>query len=48
LEITDVNGGEKVTVDAGRNLLLTSEQDSDCYDSKQQSATRAAASPSAR
>jgi len=29
--------GEKVTVNAGRNLTLTSEQDSDRYDSKQQS-----------
>ena len=31
--------GEKVTVNAGRNLTLTSEQDSDRYDSKQQSAS---------
>ena len=32
-------GGESVKVDAGRNLTLTSEQDSDRYDSKQQSAS---------
>ncbi|WP_233499028.1 hemagglutinin repeat-containing protein, partial [Pantoea graminicola] len=31
--------GESVKVDAGRNLTLTSEQDSDRYDSKQQSAS---------
>ncbi|KEY41394.1 hemagglutinin repeat-containing protein [Pantoea agglomerans] len=31
--------GESVKVDAGRNLTLTSEQDSDHYDSKQQSAS---------
>ncbi|TSH80146.1 hemagglutinin repeat-containing protein [Pantoea sp. paga] len=31
--------GESVKVDAGRNLKLTSEQDSDRYDSKQQSAS---------
>jgi len=31
--------GESVTVDTGRNLTLTSEQDSDRYDSKQQSAS---------
>jgi len=31
-------GGDSVKVDAGRNLTLTSEQDSDRYDSKQQSA----------
>lgn len=29
-------GGEKVTVDVGRNLTLTSEQDSNHYDAKQQ------------
>lgn len=32
-------GGETVKVDAGRHLTLTSEQDSDCYDSKQQNAS---------
>ncbi|WP_411556351.1 hemagglutinin repeat-containing protein [Pantoea agglomerans] len=31
--------GESVKVDAGRNLTLTSEQDSDRYDSRQQSAS---------
>ena len=31
--------GESVKVDTGRNLTLTSEQDSDCYDSKQQNAS---------
>src|SRR5471032_689650 len=31
--------GEKVTLDVGRNLTLTSEQDSDNYDSKQQNAS---------
>ncbi|WP_287060165.1 hemagglutinin repeat-containing protein [Pantoea sp.] len=31
--------GESVKMDAGRNLTLTSEQDSDRYDSKQQSAS---------
>ncbi|WP_333896026.1 hemagglutinin repeat-containing protein [Mixta calida] len=30
--------GEKITADVGRNLTLTSEQDTDKYDSKQQSA----------
>ncbi|EJF0039834.1 VENN motif pre-toxin domain-containing protein, partial [Escherichia coli] len=32
-------GGETVKVDAGRHLTLTSEQDSDRYDSKQQNAS---------
>ncbi|EGM2364007.1 filamentous hemagglutinin N-terminal domain-containing protein [Salmonella enterica] len=32
-------GGETVKVDAGRHLALTSEQDSDRYDSKQQNAS---------
>ncbi|EGL6937548.1 VENN motif pre-toxin domain-containing protein, partial [Escherichia coli] len=32
-------GGETVKVDAGRHLTLTSEQDSDHYDSKQQNAS---------
>ncbi|MCZ5658539.1 hemagglutinin repeat-containing protein [Escherichia coli] len=32
-------GGETVKVDAGRHLTLTSEQDGDRYDSKQQNAS---------
>ena len=31
--------GEKITADVGRNLTLASEQDSDAYDSRQQSAS---------
>lgn len=31
--------GDKITLDVGRNLLLSSEQDSDKYDSKQQNAS---------
>lgn len=31
--------GEKITAGVGRNLTLTSEQDSNTYDSKQQSAS---------
>ncbi len=40
--------GNKVVMDVGRNLTLTSEQDSDRYDSRQQNASAGAASPSAR
>lgn len=40
ITLTDAQAsGESVKVDAGRNLTLTSEQDSDRYDSKQQSAS---------
>ncbi len=40
--------GDKVVMDVGRNLTLTSEQDSDRYDSTQQNASAGAASPSVR
>ena len=40
--------GEKVKADVGRNLTLASEQDSDRYDSKQQSVSAGAALTSAR
>ncbi len=40
--------GEKVKAEVGRNLTLASEQDSDRYDSKQQSASAGGALPSAR